>query len=252
MNDTANGFADKLALVTGGTRGIGRAIAADLLDAGCSVALVGSDPARSAAAAASLGGGERVRGYGGDVGDGEAVDAIVARVREEMGEVSFLVNNAGITRDNLFARMKREEWERVLAVNLGGAYHFCRALARAMMKQRSGSIVNITSVVGQIGNAGQVNYAASKAGIIGLTKSLARELAPRGITVNAVAPGFIQTEMTEALGEDVRDKLLSSIPLARLGEAADVAAAVRFLLGPGARYITGQVLGVNGGMAMPG
>lgn len=242
-------FADRLALVTGGTRGIGRGIVTALLEAGCRVALVGSSPERGEAAAAEIGG-EALRGYGCDIADGEAVAALVERVRGEMGEVDFLVNNAGLTADNLFARMKTEEWQRVLDVNLGGAYHFCRALTRPFMKRRTGSIVNITSVVGQTGNAGQVNYAASKAGLIGFTKSLAKELAPRGITVNAVAPGFISTDMTSGLTDEVKAALLASIPLGSLGEVEDVAAAVLFLLGPGARYVTGQVIGVNGGMAM--
>lgn len=243
-------FAGKLALVTGGTRGIGLGIIEAFLGVGSRVALVGSNVERGEAAAAALERGAAVRGYGCDIADGAAVAALVDRVREEMGEVDFLVNNAGLTRDNLFARMKTEEWQRVLDVNLGGAYHFCRALTRPFMKRRAGGIVNITSVVGQTGNAGQVNYAASKAGLIGFTKSLARELAPRKITVNAVAPGFIRTDMTEGLGEDVKSALLGSIPLGRLGEVEDVAAAVLFLLGPGGRYITGQVIGVNGGMAM--
>jgi 3-oxoacyl-[acyl-carrier protein] reductase len=245
-------FAGALALVTGGTRGIGRGIVAALLAADCRVALVGSDPERSAAAAGELGPPDRVRGFGGDIGDPAAVAGIVAAVAASLGEADFLVNNAGITRDNLFVRMKTEEWDRVLAVNLSGAYHFCRALARPMMKRRAGRIVNITSVVGQVGNAGQVNYAASKAGLIGLTKSLARELAPRGVTVNAVAPGFIRTDMTDSLPPEAKDALLAGIPMGCLGEPADVAAAVLFLLGPGARYITGQVLGVNGGMVMLG
>ncbi|MBN2171500.1 MAG: 3-oxoacyl-ACP reductase FabG [Candidatus Krumholzibacteriota bacterium] len=245
-------LAGKLALVTGGTRGIGRGIVAALLAADCRVALVGSDPGRSAAAAGELGPPDRVRGFGGDIGDPGAVAGLVAAATADLGEVDFLVNNAGITRDNLFVRLKTEEWDRVLAVNLSGAYHFCRALARPMMKRRAGRIVNISSVVGQIGNAGQVNYAASKAGLIGLTKSLARELAPRGVTVNAVAPGFIRTDMTDSLPPEAKDALLAGIPMGCLGEPADVAAAVLFLLGPGARYITGQVLGVNGGMVMQG
>lgn len=242
-------FAGKLALVTGGSRGIGRAIVVALRGAGCRVALVASSEASGQAAAAALGAGPDLVGYGCDIGDGEAVAALVARVRAEMGEVDFLVNNAGLTQDNLLARMKAEEWERVLAVNLGGAFHFARALARPFMK-RGGRIVNITSVVGQIGNAGQANYAASKAGLIGLTKSLAKELAPRGVTVNAVAPGFIRTDMTAALSDEVQQQLLAGVPLGRLGEPEDVAAAVLFLLGAGGRYITGQVIAVNGGMAM--
>lgn len=242
-------FAGKLALVTGGSRGIGRAIVVALREAGCRVALVASSDERGQAAAAALGGGPDLVGYGCDIGDGEAVAALVARVRAELGEVDFLVNNAGLTQDNLLARMKAEEWERVIAVNLGGAFHFARALARPFMK-RGGRIVSITSVVGQIGNAGQANYAASKAGLIGLTKSLAKELAPRGVTVNAVAPGFIRTDMTGALSDEVQQQLLAGIPLGTLGEPEDVAAAVLFLLGPGGRYITGQVLAVNGGMAM--
>ena len=242
-------LAGRLALVTGGSRGIGLAIVEALRNESCRVALVASSPARGEAAAAALGGGEDLGGYGCDIGDGEAVAALVARVRAEMGEVDFLVNNAGLTQDNLLARMKTEEWERVLAVNLGAAFHFARALARPFMK-RGGRIVNITSVVGQIGNAGQANYAASKAGLIGLTKSLAKELAARGVTVNAVAPGFIRTDMTAGLAEDVQQSLLAGIPLGVLGEPEDVAAAVLFLLGPGGRYITGQVIAVNGGMAM--
>jgi len=243
-------YEGKLALVTGGTRGIGLGIVKALADAGCKVALVGSSAERGEAAAAALERGEQVRGYGCDIADGEAVTATVEKIRGEMGEVDFLVNNAGLTHDNLFARMKMEEWQRVLDVNLGGAYHFCRALTRPFMKRRAGGIVNITSVVGQTGNAGQVNYAASKAGLIGFTKSLAKELAPRHITVNAVAPGFIQTDMTDALDDTVKEGLLASIPLGVLGDVEDIAAAVLFLLGPGARYITGQVIGVNGGMAM--
>ncbi len=243
-------FDGKLVIVTGGSRGIGLSIVKAFAAAGGRVALVASSPERGEAAAAGLSLGEQVQGFGCDIADGEAVAALVTRIREEMGEVNFLVNNAGLTEDNLFARMKTEQWQRVLDVNLGGAYHFCRALARPLMKLRAGGIVNITSVVGQTGNAGQVNYAASKAGLIGFTKSLAKELAPRSITVNAVAPGFIQTDMTDDLGDDVKAGLLASIPLGTLGEVEDIAAAVLFLLGSGGRYITGQVISVNGGMAM--
>ncbi|MCP4549010.1 MAG: 3-oxoacyl-[acyl-carrier-protein] reductase [bacterium] len=245
-------FTGRLALVTGGNRGIGLDIVKSLLACGARVALTGSDPERSAARAAELGSEDTVRGYGCDIADGEAVAEMIKQIREEMGEVDFLINNAGLTKDNLFMRMKAEEWSRVIDVNLGGAYNFCRVLARPFMKKREGRIVNITSVVGQIGNAGQVNYSASKAGLIGFTKSLAKELAPRNITVNAVAPGFIKTDMTDALSDEVRESLQASIPLGYLGEAEDVSAAVLFLLSPGARYISGQVLGVNGGMVMQG
>lgn len=245
-------FAGKLAIVTGGTRGIGLGIATALLGSGAAVALVGTDPERSAAVAEALAGKGTVQGYGCDVSDGEAVKSLVETVRAEMGEVDFLVNNAGITRDNLFVRMKDDEWEQVLSVNLGGAWRFSRALARPMMKRPGSRIINITSVVGQTGNAGQANYAASKAGLIGLTKSLAQELAPRQVTVNAVAPGFIQTDMTAAVPEEARQAIIDAVPMRSLGEVEDIAAAVLFLLSDGASYITGQVLGVNGGMVMMG
>ena len=245
-------FQQRLALVSGAARGIGAAIAGALVAAGARVAIVDLDAGDCAATAARLGPETVARGYGCNVADREAVNAAVERIQSEMGEIDFLVNNAGITRDNLLARMKPEEWDAVMAVNLGGAFNLCRALARPMMKQQRGSIVNIASVVGQIGNAGQVNYAASKAGLIGLTKSLAKELAPRNITVNAVAPGFIKTPMTDNLPDEVKASLLASIPLARLGEPEEVAAAVLWLLGDSARYVTGQVLAVNGGMAMMG
>jgi 3-oxoacyl-[acyl-carrier protein] reductase len=242
----------KLALVTGGMQGIGRGIVEGLLAGGARVALVDLSPEPSAAAAASLGNEDRVRGYGCDVSNYDAVAGLTARIESEFGPVDFLVNNAGITQDNLLARMKISEWNAVISVNLSGTFHFCQALARPMMKRRQGRVVNIASVVGQMGNAGQVNYSASKAGVIGLTKSMAKELAPRGITVNAVAPGFIKTAMTESLSEDVKAAMMSSIPLACLGETEDITASVLFLLSEGARYITGQVIGVNGGMFMNG
>ncbi len=246
------GLEGKLALVTGGTRGIGRGISEALLAAGMRVALVGTDPDRSAAAAAELGEADKVRGYACDVSDSEAVKNLVAQVGDDMGDIDCLVNNAGITRDGIYIRLKDEDWDRVMSVNLTGTHNFCKAVARGMMKRREGRIVNITSVVGQTGNAGQVNYAASKAGQIGLTKSLARELGGRNVTVNAVAPGYIQTDMTADLPEEVRSAMLEGIPLGRLGDPADVAAVVLFLLSDAASYVTGQVIGVNGGMAMIG
>ncbi|MBC8367362.1 3-oxoacyl-[acyl-carrier-protein] reductase [bacterium] len=242
----------KLALVTGGTRGIGRGITEALLAAGMRVAVVGTDSERSVKVAAELGPVEQVRGYGCDVSDTEAVTSLVALVGEDLGDIDCLVNNAGITRDGIYIRLKSEDWDRVMAVNLTGTHNFCKAVTRGMMKRRAGRIVNITSVVGQTGNAGQVNYAASKAGQIGLTKSLARELGARNVTVNAVAPGFIQTDMTADLPEDVRSAMLEGIPLGRLGDPADVAAVVLFLLSDASAYVTGQVIGVNGGMAMIG
>jgi 3-oxoacyl-[acyl-carrier protein] reductase len=248
----SHGYEGKLALVTGGTRGIGRGIAEALIAAGLRVALVGTDAVRSETAAAEIAGEDKVRGYACDVSDAGEVADLVARVSEDMGDINYLVNNAGITRDGLYIRMKPEDWDRVLAVNLTGTHNFCKALTRGMMKRRSGRIVNITSVVGQTGNAGQANYAASKAGQIGLTKSLARELGARNITVNAVAPGYIQTDMTAELPDSVRESMMEGIPLGRLGDPADIAGVVLFLLSDAAAYVTGQVIGVNGGMAMVG
>jgi len=237
----------KVALVTGGSRGIGRAIAESLAEAGAHVAVIGRDETRAREAAAALTG-EGHAGFACDVADPQQVVATMADVEREIGPVDILVNNAGITRDNILVRMKDEEFDEVIAANLKGSFNFTRAVSRGMMKRREGVIVNVTSVVGLIGNAGQANYAASKAGLVGLTKSVARELAPRGIRCNAVAPGFVRTDMTDALSESQVEALRERIPLGALGEPEDVAAVVRFLAGPGARYITGQVLAVDGGM----
>ena len=238
-----------VALVTGGSRGIGLAIAKELARAGAKVAVVGRNSEAAESAATSLEGAGHA-GYGCDVSEAEGATAVVTKIEEELGPVEILVNNAGITRDNIFIRMKEEEWDEVLAVNLKGAFNMTRALARGMMKRRSGVVLNITSVVGIKGNAGQVNYAASKAGLIGFTKSIARELAPRGIRCNAIAPGFITTDMTAELPESMVQELQSRIPLGRFGDPGDVSGLVRFLAGPEARYITGQVVAVDGGMAI--
>jgi 3-oxoacyl-[acyl-carrier protein] reductase len=239
----------RVALVTGGAQGIGKAIALALAREGAEVAVtdVNKDGAEEAAREiAELGG--RTWALAGDVSSFDEAREMVGKVREEAGRIDILVNNAGITRDSLLLRMKEEAWDSVIAVNLKGAFNFCKAAVPAMVKQRWGRIINMSSVVGAMGNAGQVNYAASKAGLIGLTKSLSREVAVRGITVNAVAPGFIDTAMTQALPEKVRDALLAQIPAGRLGGVEDVVAATLFLASPMSGYITGQVLHVNGGM----
>ncbi len=237
------------AIVTGGSRGIGRAISESLAVAGARVAVVARDGERAAAAAVALPG-EGHAGYACDVADPDEVNATLKAVESDLGPVGILVNNAGITRDNILLRMKDEDFDEVIAVNLKGAFNFTRAVTRGMMKRREGSILNITSVVGLTGNAGQSNYAASKAGLVGLTKSVAKELASRGVRCNAIAPGFIRTDMTDDLTENQVAGLLGQIPLGDLGEAVDVAGAARFLVGPAARYITGQVLAVDGGMVM--
>lgn len=239
----------QVALVTGGARGIGQAIAVALAEAGARVAVIDVDEAEAQRSAEGLAG-EGHGGYLGDVTDAEGMKDLVARVEGEMGPVETLVNNAGITRDNLLLRMTEEEWDQVLTVNLKGAFNATRAVTRGMMKRRRGSIVNIASVIGLMGNAGQANYGASKAGLIGFTKSVAREFAPRGVRCNAVAPGFIQTAMTEKLNPEVVESLKGRIPMGTLGEPRDVAEVVRFLAGPAARYITGQVIAVDGGMVM--
>jgi 3-oxoacyl-[acyl-carrier protein] reductase len=239
----------KVALVTGGNRGIGRGIAEQLAQAGARVAVVARAADRAEAVAAELPG-DGHRGYGCDVASSDAVSALVKQVEAELESLDILVNNAGVTGDNLLMRLSDAEWDRVLATNLKGAFNTIRAAARGMMRRREGRIINITSVVGITGNAGQANYAASKAGLVGLTKSVAKELASRNILCNAVAPGFIETEMTAELGEKTRDALLSQIALGRLGRSEEIAAVVRFLSGPGSAYITGQVIVVDGGMVI--
>ena len=239
----------QVALVTGGSRGIGLAVARELASAGARVAVVARDEGRARAAAGSLPG-EGHAGFAADVADPQSVNDLVARVDQELGAPDIVVNNAGITRDNILMRLKDEDWDAVIDTNLRGAFNVIRAVSRGMMKKKAGRIINISSVVGLSGNKGQANYAASKAGLIGLTKSVARELASRGILVNVIAPGYIETEMTAELPEAARETLLGQISLGRLGRPEDVAAAVRFLSGPGAAYITGQVLVVDGGMVI--
>jgi 3-oxoacyl-[acyl-carrier protein] reductase len=233
----------KLALVTGASRGIGRAIAVELSQAGADVVVGYRTGAAEAEALAEEIGGRAVRA---DV----AIPEEAARLVEEAGDLDILVNNAGITRDGLIARMPDEDWHAVLDTNLGGVFHTCRAAARGMMRRRGGAIVNLTSVVGVHGNPGQTNYAASKAGIIGFTKALARELASRNVRVNAVAPGYIQTALTDALPEEAQQAILRNTPLGRMGMPEDVATAVRFLCSDEASFITGEVLLVDGGLGM--
>jgi 3-oxoacyl-[acyl-carrier protein] reductase len=241
-----------VALVTGGSRGIGAAICTELAAAGAEVAV---NYARDAAAATAVCDAVRAAGGSahavqGDVSTAEGAAALVGAVEGGIGPIAILVNNAGITRDDLIMRLSDEDWRSVIDTNLGGAFFTCRALSRPMLKRRAGVIVNITSIVGVHGNAGQTNYAASKAGLIGLTKSLAKELGGRGIRVNAIAPGYIATELTDALPDQAREAILGGTPLGRLGEPADVARAVRFLCSDAAGFITGDVLAVDGGLGI--
>ena len=242
---------DKVAVVTGASRGIGRSISLALAAEGARIVAVDLDIAETEKVAVEIRAlGAEALAVQGNVTVAADAERMIEAAVEKFGRVDILVNNAGITRDGLLLRMKDEDWDAVLTVNLKGAFICSRAAAKVMMKQRSGRIINIASVVGQMGNAGQANYCASKAGLIGLTKSNARELAKRNVTVNAVAPGFIQTAMTEALPEKVRQELAAQIPLERLGSAEDIANAVGFLAAERSGYITGQVIGVNGGMYM--
>jgi 3-oxoacyl-[acyl-carrier protein] reductase len=236
----------RVALVTGSTRGIGRAIATTLAGAGARVAVVGRERARAEEAASQLGG--EARGFSCDVADTASVAALVEEVEKAFGSLDILVNNAGLTRDNLLMRIKDADWDAVLDANLRGAFASIRAASRGMMKRRWGRIINIASIVGITGNKGQANYAASKAGLIGLTKSVAKELASRNILCNAVAPGFIETDMTAAMTPEARTAMSAQIPLERLGKPEDIAGIVAFLASDFAAYITGQVFVVDGGM----
>lgn len=246
---TEKALEGKVALVTGGSRGIGRVIAERLAREGARVVVTARTEAGAAAVAAQMEG-EGHLGVACDVADREAVDALIKRIESELGSLDVVVNNAGITKDNILVRLADDDWDAVLDTNLKGAFHVVRAVARGMMKRRSGRIINITSVVGLTGNRGQVNYAASKAGLVGLTKSVAKELASRNVLCNAVAPGFIETDMTSELTDAARETLQEQIALGRLGSAEDVAGVVAFLAGPDAAYMTGQVLVVDGGMVI--
>jgi 3-oxoacyl-[acyl-carrier protein] reductase len=252
MSDT-NEAARRVAVVTGGSRGIGRAIALRLAADGCDVAVVyaGNEAAAAETVAAIEALGVRAGAWRCDVSSAEETAAVCKQIGEELGSVTVLVNNAGIVRDKLLGRLSEEDFDRVIDVNLKGAFNMTKALYRTWLRNKGdGRIVNVSSVVGLMGNAGQVNYAASKAGLIGLTKSVARELAPRGVTCNAVAPGFIETEMTGALTDEVRAQYDASIPLGRMGSPEDVASVVSFLASPAAGYVTGEVVRVDGGLAM--
>lgn len=233
---------DKIALVTGAAQGIGKAIAAKLAEAGAKVIVSDINLELATQTAQELNG----TAIKLNVADLKEVEAEVSK----LGKIDILVNNAGITKDGLFIRMKKEDWDLVLSINLTGVFNLCKTISPLMMKQRSGKIINIASIVGEMGNIGQANYAASKAGVIGLTKTLARELATRGVTVNAIAPGFIQTAMTDKIPEEVKEKMKAQIPMGKLGQPEDIANTVLFLASSSADYITGQVINVNGGMLM--
>jgi 3-oxoacyl-[acyl-carrier protein] reductase len=246
-----NELSQQIAVVTGAGRGIGRAIALRFAAAGADVVCVSRTEANAASVADEVRAvGRRAWALSVDVSDGAQVTAAAERILSEVGRVDILVNNAGVTRDGLLMRMGEADWDTVLNTNLRGAFLFTKAFTRSFLKQRSGRIINIASVIGLIGNAGQCNYAASKAGLIGFTKSVARELGSRGVTCNAIAPGFIETDMTAVLTEDIRAALLKQIPLGDFGRGEDVAEAAVYLAGVGGRYVTGQVLAVDGGMVM--
>ena len=240
----------RVAVVTGSTRGIGRAIAGTLADANARVAVVGRDRGKAEAVAGEIGAAEKARGFACELSDPASVTKLVEDVERSFGSVDILVNNAGLTRDNILFRLKDEDWDAVLDANLRGAFIAIRAASRGMIKRRWGRIINMASVVGIVGNKGQANYSASKAGLIGLTKSVAKELASRNVLANAVAPGFIETDMTAAMTPEARTTLTAQIPLERLGTPADIAGLVAFLASDLAAYITGQVFVVDGGMVM--
>ena len=241
----------KKAVVTGAGRGIGKAIALTLAQAGADVVCLSRTQANVDETATEIRDlGRQAWAFAVDVADAASSQEAATAILKETGSIDILVNNAGVTRDDLLMRMSEEAWDTVMDTNLKGAFTLCKAFARTFMKQRSGRIINIASVIGLMGNAGQANYAASKAGLIGFTKSIARELSSRGVTCNAIAPGFIETDMTAALNESQRQAILEKIPLNRLGQVEDIAQAVLYLAGPGAGYITGQVLTVDGGMVM--
>ena len=242
-------LAGKVAVVTGGSRGIGHAIAQALAVAGAQVAILGRDAPRAQTAAHALANGA-ARGYGCDVADAAQVETTIAAVEQDFGRIDVVVNNAGTTRDNLLFRIGEDDWDTVIDTNLKGAFLVTKHAARGMIKRRWGRIVNITSVVGIYGNKGQSNYSASKAGLIGFTKSVSKELASRNVLVNAIAPGFVETELTKGITPEARQSFIDAIPLRRLGEAADVASAVLFLASDFASYITGQVLVVDGGLVL--
>jgi len=241
----------KIALVTGATRGLGKATAERLASEGATVVLTGRDAAKAQEVACAIeANGAKALGLPLEVGDAASCEALLSEIEKRLGPVDILVNNAGITRDTLLLRMDEEAWDEVLRVNLTGAYRLAKGVLRGMMKKRWGRIINISSIVGLIGNPGQTNYAASKAALIGFTKSLAREVASRGITVNAVAPGFIQSDMTDALSPEQRERLAEKIPMGRIGRPEEVASCVAFLASDDAGYITGHTLVVDGGLAM--
>jgi len=245
----------KAAIVTGGTAGIGKAIAALFVEQGAHVAIFGTNKERAEQTAAELEKAkgdpqQKIRSFLLDISKTKEVEETIGKLIEEWGKVDILVNNAGITRDNLLMRMSEEDWDRVVEVNLKSVYNTCRVLCRPMMKARAGSIINITSVIGLTGNAGQVNYAASKSGMIGFTKSLAKELASRGIRANCIAPGYIETQMTDVLAPQIKEQILTKVPLSRIGQPRDVAHAALYLASDLSNYVTGQVIAVDGGMVM--